>query len=150
MTEFFSNRGGDYRTGIVEFELPTLDPGTHTLRLKAWDTFNNSAVSLAQLQVGEPGESVLSQVLFYPNPLKEDTGYFTYILSAPAESVRIRVFSLAGKLVEDLEGGNAPGYNQVEWRPPGSLANSSYLYRIQVALEDGGELTKTAAIQVVR
>ena len=150
VTEFFSNRGGDYRTGIVEFELPTLDPGTHTLRLKAWDTFNNSAVSLAQLQVAQSGESVLSQVLFYPNPLKGDTGYFTYILSAPAESVRIRVFSLAGKLVDDLEGGNGPGYNQVEWRPPGSLANSSYLYRIQVALEDGGELIKTAAIQVVR
>ena len=91
-----------------------------------------------------------AQVLFYPNPLKEDTGYFTYILRAPAESVRIRVFSLAGKLVDDIEGGNGPVYNQVEWRPPSSLANSSYLYRIQVALEDGGELIKTAAIQVVR
>ena len=150
VTEFFSNRGGDYRIGFVEFELPPLDPGTHTLRLKAWDSFNNSAVSQVQLQVGQMGESVLSEVLFFPNPMVEPNGYFTYILSAPAESVRIRVFSLTGKLVDDVEGENGPGYHQIEWRPPAGLANSSYLYRLQVALEDGGELTKTAAIQVAR
>ena len=150
VTELFSSRG-DYRSGFLEVELPELEPGTHTIRLKAWDTFNNSAFAEVDVHVADLEESVLSQVLFYPNPWREqEEGFFTYVLAAPVESVRIRVFSLAGKLVDDIDGGRLGGFNQVQWDRPGNLANGSYLYRLQVAVEGGEKFDLSAVIQVVK
>jgi len=150
VTELFSNRG-DYRSGILEVELAALEPGNHTIRLKAWDSFNNSATAVAQMQVADEVESVISQVLFYPNPWREqEEGFFTYVLAAPVEWVRIRVFSLTGKLVDDFDGSIEMGFNQVRWSDPGDLANGSYFFHLQVAVEGGGKFDQTVAIQRVK
>ena len=141
VTEYFHNTG-DYRSGLLEFPLPAMEPGTHTLRLKAWDTFNNSS------QV-EAEEGVLSRLLFHPNPMR-DRGDFTYVLEAAAESVRIRVFSLAGRLVDELSGTGHADFNRVAWTPPGELANGTYLYQVEVELADGGRIERKAAIQVMK
>lgn len=148
VTEYFHNTG-DYRSGLLEFPLPPMEPGTHTLRLKAWDTFNNSSQIEAEVRVSEAEEGVLSQLLFHPNPMR-DGGDFTYTLDASAESVRIRVFSLAGRLVDELSGTGHADFNQVAWTPPGELANGTYLYQVEVELADGGRIEREAAIQVMK
>ncbi|MBI2504507.1 MAG: type IX secretion system sortase PorU, partial [Candidatus Latescibacteria bacterium] len=33
LTDFFSNQQGDYRSGSLDYQLPLLEPGTHTVRL---------------------------------------------------------------------------------------------------------------------
>ncbi len=149
LTEFLSSQEGDYRTGTLEYGLPILEPGTHTIRLKAWDTFNNSAHAEVQVQVEEGEGFALSEVLFYPNPMREG-GHFTYFLASPASQARIRVYSLAGRLIDELEGGARLGYNQVAWTPPVALANGSYLYRIEILRQGGGRVEKAAALQVVK
>ena len=55
VTDSFDSRNGDYRTGVLEYELPELQPGEHRIGLKAWDNFNNSTTVEAELQVSEPG-----------------------------------------------------------------------------------------------
>ena len=149
VTEFFSNRDGDYRSGVLEYELPELEPGTHEIRLKAWDGFNNSATVQVEVEVSEEGDSPLSDMLFYPNPMR-DRGHFTYILSAPARTVSISVFTLAGKLVDKLDVAGEPGYNQIAWNPPEPLANGSYLYRIKAIFASGAEIETTDIVQVVQ
>ena len=148
VTDFFTNNTGDYRTGVVEFQLPELEPGTHTISLKAWDSFNNSARAEAEFRVVKTDAGVLSDLLFHPNPMK-DRGHFTYSLAAPAASVRIRIFSLAGALVDDIAGTGEAGYNQVDWLPT-NLANSAYLYQLAVDLGEGRREKATAAIQVMK
>jgi hypothetical protein len=49
-----------------------------------------------------------------------------------------------------MEGEGHPGYNQVAWEPPSTLANGTYLYRINVVAEGGLEFEATSAIQVAR
>ena len=148
VTEYFHNTG-DYRSGLLEFPLPPMEPGTHTLRLKAWDTFNNSTQVEAEVRVSETEDGVLSRLLFHPNPMR-DGGDFTYTLDDEAESVRIRVFSLAGRLVDELSGTGYADFNQVAWTPPGGLANGTYLYQVAVELADGGRIERKAAIQVMK
>ena len=149
ITDFFTSSAGDYRQGRLEYPLPALAPGEYVLGLKAWDTFNNSARVEVAVQVEKADDGLLSQVLFYPNPMQGD-GHFTYSLSAPAQAVRIQVFSVGGKLVDELEGPIQSGYNQVEWNPAADLANGSYLYRIQVRGEDGKADERTAVVQVMK
>ena len=149
VTDLFSTTAGDYRQGSLEYALPALDPGAHVIRLKAWDTFNNSGQVEVEVQVTREGDLVLSDVLFYPNPM-QDGGYFTYNLSVRAGAVHIQVFSLAGKQVAELEGETRMGHNQVAWKPASTLANGTYLYRVQARSENGRVAEGTAVIQVMK
>ena len=60
-----------------------------------------------------------------------DSGYFTYELADDMRAVQIEVFSLAGRLIERLDGQMRAGYNQVPWTRPTGLANGAYIYRIE-------------------
>ena len=42
VTDAFSNRG-TYRSGLLDYELPFLAEGPHTIALRAWDNANNSS-----------------------------------------------------------------------------------------------------------
>ena len=145
LTRLFISSTGDYRQGEVEFPLPALEPGVYTLRLKAWDSFNNPARTEVQVRIVEEPEGLLSKLLFHPNPMRAE-GHFTYQLAEPVAEVQIRVFSLSGRLVDQLEGGTQVGYNQVAWMPPSSLANGAYLYCIEVPSQG----VEQAVVQVVR
>lgn len=82
----------------------------------------------------------VESVLPYPNPVK--TGCrFTFVLSRPAD-LRVRVYSLAGRLVRDLGFRSADfGYNEVEWdgrdRDGNQPANGVYLFAITAQVDEG-------------
>ena len=76
----------------------------------------------------------------YPNPVKSHCR-FTFMLSRQAD-VRVRVYSMAGRLVRDL--GFRPGdfgYNDVEWDGrdgDGNLpANGVYLFALTAQVDEG-------------
>lgn len=148
VTDFFSVLQGDYREGVVEFPLQGVEPGEHTVRLKAWDTFNNSARAEATFTLADNANSAIKAPLFYPTPLRGESGHFTYDLATAVLSARIQVFSLSGRLVDEIEGGSSEGYNQILWQKPADLANGTYLYKIEVVREDGTVVERMAALQI--
>ena len=150
VTEFFSVLGGDYREGMLEYPLPVLEPGEHEISLKAWDSHNNSSRIELLVKVSEGGDQLLTNLLFHPNPLSEEEGFFTFEVAVAANLARIQIFALSGRLVDEVEGTASQGYNQVAWRPDSDLANGAYLYRVSVQMEDGKEIGRTAVLQVVR
>ena len=151
LTELYSVQGGDYRQGVIEFPLPELEIGKHEIRLKAWDNFNNSSRTTMTVNVADDGEGTagLTNVLFYPNPMRE-SGYFTYNLEDDMRAVQIEVFSLVGRLIEQLDGQTRAGYNQVLWTPPAGLANGAYIYRIEAERESGAAVAHRAVLQVAK
>jgi hypothetical protein len=156
VTESFTNATGTYREGTLKYQITALEPGEHVIRLKAWDSFNNSSVTEVEVRVGAADDVIISDVLFYPNPLdgRARRGHFTFNLFNPTTSLRVQVFSLSGRQVDEVEAEPLLGYNQVEWQPPADLANGTYLYRISVTSRnaDGrvGKAVKTAAFQVMQ
>ena len=146
VTRFYTSLG-DHRQGLLEYALGELEPGEHTIRLKAWDTFNNSSTTEADLVVAEGTDTALDEVLFHPNPTRDGSGQFTYTLAAPAESVDIRVYALSGREVDRVEGGVSEGFNQVPWSPP-ELAGGTYLFRVSARLGEGPALEADGRIQV--
>lgn len=146
VTRFYTSLG-DHRQGILEYPLGELEPGDHTVRLKAWDAFNNSSIAEADLVVTEGADTALDEVLFHPNPTSDGSGHFTYVLAAPAESVDIRVYALSGREVDRLEGGVEEGFNQVPWSPP-ELAGGTYLFRVSARLGEGSPREADGRIQV--
>ena len=150
LTNLFNVLNGDYREGVVTFSPPELELGEHTIRLKAWDTFNNSSRIEAVFELVEMGEKPIQNTLFYPNPLRNQSGYFTYDLTETAQNVRIKIFALSGRLVSEVMGSGNEGYNQILWEAPADLANGSYLYQVEAERVVGGAIEQTAILQLAR
>ncbi len=148
VTENFVNQDS-YQVGVLKYQLPQLSEGEHTIVVKAWDTFNNSSKKVVQVVVASEREFSISNLLCYPNPMTSQTT-FTYELSQPALSVKIKVFSPSGRLIDDLEGETGRGYNQTGWIPDVELANGVYLYKIEVLGSGGDKDEKTDKIVVMR
>jgi len=149
ITQFYTAIA-DHSQGVVQYPLGTLEPGEHTIRLKVWDTFNNSSVQTTQFVVAEAADAALTDVLFHPNPTIDGTGHFVYTLAAASSRVNIQVFALSGRRLDEVEGFAKLGYNQVPWRPASDLANGTYLYRLEAHLESGERVTQDGWVQVLR
>ncbi len=142
--------GADYRAGSLELALPALAPGLHQVEVKAWDTFNNSGSAQVPVEVGERVANLLSQVLFYPNPLQGEAGHFTFELAESSSRVVAAVYTLSGREVASWETRGVRGFNQASWTPAGDLANGTYLYRLRALGPDGRWDETTKALQILR
>ena len=84
----------------------------------------------------------------------QGSGYFTFNLFNPADSVELQLFALSGKMVDQIAATPRPGYNQIEWRPAADLANGTYLYRLRVdssgATGSGRSAGEISALQIMR
>ena len=118
---------------------PTFEDGTHSLVITAKDSSNNyfdaSAYNITFVVDGDPD---LRQVYNYPNPFTDNT-YFTFELRgvAPPEEFKIKVFTIAGRLIREI---NIPqselniGFNKIPWdgrdEDGDEIANGVYFYKI--------------------
>lgn len=139
---------GSYRKGTATYPLDPLSEGMHTVAVKAWDNLNNSSVTEVTVRVaGEEGLAI-EDVLCYPNPMSSYT-MFVYQLSRPA-AVRIRVYTLAGRLVGVIEAEGKQGYNETSWNAEEALANGLYLFSVTARGEGGAHAEVVERLAVVR
>lgn len=110
LNDFYQTEVDDFQKGIVSFPFRDLEPGIHTLTLKAWDVYNNSGTAEIQFVVFDKDQDlVINNVLNYPNPFINYTEFwFNHNSSAPLD-VSIQIFTVSGKLVRTLNGQTAAG-----------------------------------------
>lgn len=136
-----------YQEGEIRWQLDGLEPGPHTVSVRAWDVLNNS--NTAQISFSVANNEVLDvfNVYNYPNPMNRETRFIfehNQPGGTPAE-VQIRIFTLSGRPIRTIhsdealpEGVLGNGPLVVHWdgkdddldRP----ATGVYLYRIRIAV----------------
>ncbi|MFD1160790.1 type IX secretion system sortase PorU [Hwangdonia seohaensis] len=105
LNDYYQTEVDDYKKGVVSFPFRDLEPGLHTLTLKAWDVYNNSSVSEIQFIVYDKDEElVINHVLNYPNPFVNYTEFWFNHNSSDPLNVSIQIFTVSGKLVKTLNG----------------------------------------------
>ncbi len=105
LNDYYQTEVDDYKKGLVSFPFRDLEPGLHTLTLKAWDVYNNSAISEIQFVVfDEDQELVIDNVLNYPNPFVNYTEFWFNHNSSEPLDVSIQIFTVSGKLVRTING----------------------------------------------
>ena len=166
LTDYFNYYENNFQAGKVTYDfakhtLPRafwqnadepqtgLPLGSHTLTIKAWDNFNNSAVKTSSFQVVSEDELILQDVFNYPNPFSSSTT-FTFYASQPCE-VTVKIYTTRGVLVQTLEGFFADAsMNQIFWdgldRNGDELANGVYLYKIIARAHNGDKTIKAEKI----
>jgi hypothetical protein len=105
LNDYYETELNDYTRGIVKFPFRDLEEGTHTLKLKAWDVYNNSTTTEIQFTVFNENNSLtITNVLNYPNPFVSYTEFWFNHNSSSELDIMIQVFTVSGKVVRTLVG----------------------------------------------
>ncbi|MCH8534393.1 MAG: type IX secretion system sortase PorU [Flavobacteriaceae bacterium] len=100
LNDYYKSDQDDFTNGTVYFPLRDLEEGLHTLRFRAWDTYNNSSTTEITFMVTSDDEIQLTRVLNYPNPFVDYTEFW-FNHNRPFEplEVMVQVFTVTGKVV---------------------------------------------------
>ena len=115
LTDRFSYDQDDYTAGSLRYSLGDLEPGMHTIRLKAWDNANNSSSLLLSIDVVSSHRLSIQELLNYPNPMAENTTFF-FELTQPVSRFNLEIFTLAGRRIQSIQRYNLPvGGHELFW-----------------------------------
>lgn len=147
-----------YRSGSARYRFDDLAEGGHTLRVKAWDVFNNSAEASTEFVVAPSAELALEHVLNYPNPFTTNTQFF-FEHNRPCTTldVQVQVFTVAGRLVKTINRQLAcEGFRSEPLAWDGrddygdKLGRGVYVYRLNVMTPEGDKAEKLEKLVILR
>lgn len=135
---------------------PTLEDGEYTLRVFGKDASGNVGDSSGiSKSFNVQSEAKLLNVYNYPNPFNSDT-YFTFKLTQIPDEIKIKVFTIAGRLIKEIElNGSQLNYdlNKIYWDgrdDDGDLiGNGVYLYKVIMDVS-GKKQDVTQKLAIVR
>lgn len=151
----YYNSDTTYKSGTIEFDFSGLSVGRHSLKLKAWDTYNNSSEALIEFDVASTGTLQVTNIYNYPNPFAGNTA-FTFQHNYPANiNVKIKVYTVAGRLIKEIEQKDITDkFVVINWdgkdQDGETLGNGVYIYRIVVESADGLSVTNTGKLAVLK
>ncbi len=146
LNDFYEASQDNYQQGQIRYQLATLADGLHTLKIKAWDVFNNSTEIVLEFFVKKIQQLQISHVYNYPNPFTSKTTFwFEHNQPGQNLNVLINIFSVTGKLVHQIKRIiNTPGNRsaEIEWDGKDlysseKLGRGVYIYRIIVTSNAG-------------
>lgn len=157
LNSFYQANINTYQYGTVRYQLPTLTPGPHTLKVRAWDNVNNSSTkTLAFTVVPTAGSSVttggsgngsdmsplvIDKVINFPNPFTSQTT-FSFEHNFPGQNIEVNlsIYTQNGKLVKQInKTANTNGTRNVQITWDGTdaagskIARNVYIYKIQIS-----------------
>jgi hypothetical protein len=158
LNDFYETALDSYQEGTVRFQLPTLAPGPHTLKIKAWDVLNNSNEYLLEFNVTAGGELVLDHVLNYPNPFTDRTTFwFEHNRQGVDLQAKVEIMTVSGKIIKTLtQTINTPGNrsSDIEWDGRDEygdrIGRGVYLYRLTVQSPDGKKARRLQRLVLIR
>ncbi len=100
---YYSSQLDNYQRGTVRYQLPTMSPGKHQIRLKAWDLANNSSQTLLDFEVAKQEKAVIQKLMNYPNPFTDKTTIsFEHNQPNTDLPVEVGIFTTNGQLVKTI------------------------------------------------
>lgn len=104
LNDYYESNINDFTTGWISFPLKDLEPGAHTITLKAWDTYNNPASATVDFLVTDGNILVIENFRNYPNPFQESTTlYFTHNRAGDDLETILSIYDITGNLLKTSE-----------------------------------------------
>ncbi len=145
LSEYYRSNPDTYVEGVVSYPLGirgSLAPGSHRIRVRAWDTYNNSSTGETVFSVGAGDGLRLMKVYNYPNPFRQSTWFtFEHNQTSPLD-VEIKIYTVAGRVINSLTTqGVGDRFVKLPWdgrdREGDEVANGIYLYKVIARTVDG-------------
>ena len=137
--------------GTINYPLPTLSNGTHTLTLRVWDTSGNSTSHTLDFFVKEGARPQVFDIYTDVNPAVTAANfYISHDRPDALASVTLSIYDMMGRLVwsaADTDRSNLSATAPITWNLTDLGGNrvprGIYLYRATVKI-DGEEITSEA------
>ena len=118
---------------ILTYHSPKLEPREYQIRLTASDLDGNTAENEITCRVH--GTRQLQAPLNYPNPFAKETT-ITCELTQPADAFTLKIYTVTGRLIRELETDAPAGFIMLKWDGTDSngtpVANGVYYGKINV------------------
>ena len=142
LTDYYTSKRDDYREGAVQMQLTGLPNGKNTIRVRAWDSYNNSSTAETYFDVATSDQLSIVDLFNYPNPFADETLFTFRQNQQNALDVEIKVYTIAGRMIQDLRTTSVGDMMvRVPWdgrdRDGDRVANGVYLYKVLVRTVDG-------------
>ncbi|MBR4267346.1 MAG: type IX secretion system sortase PorU [Bacteroidales bacterium] len=145
LTDYYKVNKDSYTSGKIEYQLQNLNEGNHTLKLKAFDNYNNSNEETLNFYVSNSDKLQISHLLNYPNPFTDHTSfYFEHNNPQSVIEYELTVFTVSGKIVKVITGSFSNGRTlsePIEWDGKddfgSEIARGIYFYRLKIKDLDG-------------
>jgi hypothetical protein len=157
LNDYYQTEPNTYQRGHLSFPISGLSDGPHTLRVRAWDVYNNSGEGTVRFVVGSGGFQI-ENLMNYPNPFSDVT-HFVFEHNHPGESVKVQIaiYNTTGAPVRMLEQTFTPSgshSNELTWDgTDGSgarLPSGVYPYRMILSTENGIQGSAYQKLVIVR
>ncbi len=151
LNTYYQSELDDYKRGIIKYPYYNLTEGRHSIKVKAWDVYNNLGEGYIEFIVSSSAEIALNKVLNYPNPFTTNT-YFQFEHNKPGEllDVNINILSISGKVVKSIhqkivtEGFRVD--KQISWNGldeyGDKIGKGAYIYQVSIRDLKGNSATK--------
>ncbi len=158
LNEFFESNLNTYKKGNVRYPFNSLTAGSHQLKIKAWDTHNNSSEKIIDFIVADNEQLVIDKLLNYPNPFTTKTSFFFEHNQACQDlKITIQVFTVSGKLVKTIQDiQTCTGFRTegIEWNGRDDfedpIGKGVYVYRVSVENPQGQRAEKFEKLVILR
>lgn len=159
LNDYYEADLNTYKSGTVQFPFFNVEEGDHTLYIKAWDVYNNSATAELDFKVVSKDKLEIQRTGNHPNPVVEET-YFTFEHNQKNTelTVELELFDVYGKRVHyekhQQYSGNANKIDPIYWDGSTStgtfLKKGVYIYKIKVSTPEGLVAEDTRKLLLIR
>ncbi|MGQ1890258.1 type IX secretion system sortase PorU [Thermophagus sp. OGC60D27] len=135
----------NFQSGTLQYQLPQMEDGDHTLTLKVWDNYNNSSAGTLNFKVSSTHGINGRNFIVYPNPVKPGNNvYFSLTTDIPNDIIdaTIQFMNSAGQVTGTVEeeliiSGNALGPYLLPLERSGWNYNGICFVRIILKAQNG-------------
>ncbi len=141
LNDYYSTDLDDFTKGNLSFRLRGLEPGDHTLKVRASDVYNNAVFTEISFRVSQAVDFQIDRVLNYPNPFVSYTEFWFSHNSSLNDNlqVTVQILTVTGKIVRTLTRdltGETNYTNQISWDGKDDfgdkIGKGVYVYKISV------------------
>lgn len=158
LNQYYQADPDSYSSGTVRYPYEDLPEGKHSITVKVWDIFNNSATEKVDFIVVQSSEMLLENIYNYPNPFIDQT-FFNIEHNRPGQELEVvvRIYDLNGRIAGVLQQRVYSGGYRIEplsWQGKSmggaTLGGGIYVYKVLVISETGEEAVGAGRLVIKR
>lgn len=150
LNDFYRSYANTYKKGSLKYPLYNLSSGRHTLKVTAWDVYNNPASATISFVVNESDNLVVENLNAYPNPFIDNVNFvFEHNCQDSDLNVEIEITDMVGRRIAALQQTISTGGFRtapISWdgrcSNGQSLSAGFYIYRLKATAVSGGQTTE--------
>ena len=147
----FQANTNSYTSGVVNYKLPSMENGKHTLTFRVWDLLNNSTTKSIDFVVVAGLTPEIFTVCNYPNPVSTQT---TIVIKHDRPetvlSTKVEIFDITGCKVWSF---SQSGADNIFWNLSSStglrVKTGIYFYRVSIKTSNSNFTSKTNKMLIV-